>query len=147
MNKLYPLILLTILAFSCKKQVTDNNIIGTYKLDDIKEIKAFSRPSVDNEYIGATFVFDANENVQCYTTTDTLYGLYRLDRKRVRVRNGETGYERRSTNTLEFSLANKTRTKFITWELIDLQYRNNRSELRGEQDRNPRNYRFEFNRQ
>ncbi len=147
MHKFYPLLLLTIIAISCKKQVTDNNIVGTYKLDDIKEIRAFTRPSVDNEYIGATFVFDANDNVQCYASSDTLYGLYRLDRKRVGVRNNDGFYETRLTNTLEFSMANKARTKFIIWELIDMQYRNNRSELRGEQDRNPRNYRFEFTRQ
>jgi hypothetical protein len=143
MKILYLLLIFSFLV-ACKKNVTEDNITGTFTLDAVKQIKTFSRNRIEHPFLGGVFVFEANKNVKCYANGDTLYGTYQIESRNGRNRD-ENGPVREKC--LFLRLVNRNNTNFINWQLWKVIYRNDRKELVGELERSGCNQFFEFNRQ
>jgi hypothetical protein len=147
MKTFLPLLFITVSIASCKKQVTENNISGTYKLDAVKEMRAFKRERVEHPLLGGTFVFNNAGQVNCITATDTLFGNYDIDYRNREVfdQDGNSSNNRETGLIMFFANRQNTNRFFLT--IWNLRYRDNRNEMRGEEQRHRNNYLFEFLRQ
>jgi hypothetical protein len=141
---LLAIILVSLMA--CKKQVTERNLMGTFTLDAVREMKSFSRPKIVHSFTGAKFVFNNADQVICYKGTDTLYGNYILNERNNGYYDNEGNYQTQSEDGLYIFVQNPLRTNTLRIQLWKLRYRNNRSEMQGQQERVGNDYLFEFKR-
>lgn len=147
MKPILLVLLISVFLVSCKKEVTENNLSGTYKLDAVKEMRTLSRERVEHPLLGSTFIFNNAGQVNCITATDTLYGNYEIDyRNRQSYDNDGYSNINRETGLIMF-LSNRQNTQRVYLAIWNLRYRDNRTEMRGEEERHRNNYLFEFLRQ